>query len=501
MNFLSGNETRSNWERLSGCSSEDEGWLCGYTLVEELWGDIEPLYSRLVKFVHARLKLVYRLDESEELLPVEFLGSLSAGQDGWLGAAAAIVPHRRLLDELKAGLNEMGDPTKLQLSAQNLIRSVGLGPHNGRHLTKIIPSCLRCFSASGELLSYCEDGLSELLVPNNTVEIDTSAWLHSHELAMHAALMKTLFDGSLAAYDLALESHPLTEALIQLAPSLAIQRLALAGGLIPDEVLQDDNAEGSALLLSALRILPKLAYYRMADKFRMQHLETNEEDKRLPELWWEAKRQNIRVTTTNLTWDMLTDKRMVKNRPHLASFLGAVLHYELLERRDEVGMQTILRKVARNSSWPAAKWQNTLKEHLGIERIVAEPLLEYFKPLYDYMDQTETIKQVTVAVIPRTTTTTSTEMPTTEIITGNKTIPIKQVVNHPEITVRAITTTMHPIKEEETSHESHSHTAAIAGALMGLFALLIVVGLLGRRSCTNSRRQRRPKPSSSANSR
>lgn len=498
---LTGKDTRSNWERLSGCTAADDGWLCSYSLVEELWNDIEPLYSRLVKYVHTRLKQVYNV--KEELLPVEFLGSLSSGEEGWLGAAASIVPHRRFHDELKEGLKDLGDAGKLHLSTEQLIRSIGIGSHNGHHLSKIIPNCSRCFLASGELLSYCQEGLSEVLVPNNTIDVDVNAWFSAHEISMKAGLLKSLTDGSLPAYELALENHPLNEAIVQLAPSLAIKRLALAGGLIPDDVLQDENAEGSALLISALRILPKLAYYHMADKFRIEHLENSIEDGKLAELWRKAKQNYMQVTSTNITWDMLTDKHIVKNRPHLAAFLGIVLHYEILDRIDENGMQNVLRKFARESSWPAANWQEALKEHLGIERLVAEPLLDYFQPLYDYMDRTENIKQIIVPVISRTTTTsttTTTASPTTSVLLHNQTTASTlQPTNHPRLDIKV---TLAPVKEDdESSHNISSHTTAIAGALIGLFVLLVIVGLIGRRKWTNRRRARRPKPPSSPNTR
>lgn len=383
----------------------------------------------------------------------------------------------------------MSEPSKLQIQAENLIKSIGLGPHNGHHITKTNNKCLRCFSAAGELLSYCQDGLSELLVPNNTVEIDVGSWLDSHEKNMQAALMKSLADGSLAAYDLALENHPLTEALIQLAPSYAIKRLALFD-LVPDEAIQDENAEGSALLISALRILPKLAYYRMADKFRLELLENESGSDKITELYWKDKRTFTKVTTNNLTWDFLTDKRVVTNRPHLSAFLGIVLHYEILNRKDEDGMQANLRKMARETSWPAGKWQDALRDHLGIERIVSDPLLEYFHPLYDYMDQTETIKQVIVPINPRTTTTTST---TTSTMSPTEFFPettVTQSQNGAIIEIKG-SSTKAPVEEnKEIPENSHAHTAAIAGALIGIFALLILVGIVGNRFWSKRRRPR-----------
>lgn len=85
----------------------------------------------------------------------------------------------------------------------------------------------------------------------------------------------------------------LDEAVVQLGSILAVENLpyhGILGGNL------DESAKMTKLLLVALRVLPKLAYYMAAEKWRLEEMENSSGD--LVESWWN-KRYFLKSFTIN----------------------------------------------------------------------------------------------------------------------------------------------------------------------------------------------------------
>ena len=80
------------------------------------------------------------------------------------------------------------------------------------------------------------------------------------------------------------------EAIVGLGEILAINNLPYYDLLVEDVFTNDENATENrmgALLMLALKVLPRLPYYLAADFWRLNILENNESE--LAQSWWEMR--------------------------------------------------------------------------------------------------------------------------------------------------------------------------------------------------------------------
>lgn len=112
-------------------------------------------------------------------------------------------------------------------------------------------------------------------------------FLNIHETAINVALRNVDYN-SLARRDLRYSA--LDEALQNLGSVLAINNLPF-NNFIPKDAFKNEedtyNYKNTALLLVALRFLPKLPYYLLADTWRLDELSFSYGN--TTENWWEKR--------------------------------------------------------------------------------------------------------------------------------------------------------------------------------------------------------------------
>lgn len=111
----------------------------------------------------------------------------------------------------------------------------------------------------------------------------------------------------------------INEIVQNLGPILAVENLPhhkiLDSDIFKTDVYNNTEKK-AALLLVALKVLPKLPYYLVADKWRLQQIETPSED--VVGSWWKLRQEIQGVSgNTNQESDFLGDSYINSNRPEI----------------------------------------------------------------------------------------------------------------------------------------------------------------------------------------
>ncbi|XP_018332403.1 angiotensin-converting enzyme-related protein [Agrilus planipennis] len=360
-----------------------------YSKLQSLWEEVKPLYTKLHGFVKKRLFNHYKLEDNNGTeIPVYLLGS-DFGED-WSDIAEFIVPHAQLYHDV---VTEIQHKTikRIYKLAENMTKSVGLsglGKGFWRNSTFNSTNC------NTVLFVYCSEQFTEISTCSN---ISWKSYLKAHEVAMEIALNNMDYD-SLPRRNLRYSAAD--EALIGLSSILAVNNLPLYGILEPDALKVKDenyNQRMTALLLTALQVLPRLAYYVAAEKWRTELIQNQNGLVNLGEEWWK-KRKEIQgvVGVTNAENDYLRDLYITKNQPYLSKILGIFLQFQLYDYyyKSQIDPeQNLATSIGEDMNFrlfvkerPTRDWLSLVTYYFEISEISSASLLEYFQPLEQYLD-------------------------------------------------------------------------------------------------------------------
>ncbi|GLV43739.1 Multidrug-Resistance like Protein 1 [Carabus blaptoides fortunei] len=479
-----------------------------YETADSIWQEIKPLYVKFHKFIKTRLERHYPEIKNSENIPVFLLGS-EFGTD-WSNIAPLILPHRYLYDEITSMLDfdNIGGQKAYEI-AERFTTSLGL-PKLRQMFWKTSTFSEQC---PAHLLTYCSDRFSQVITCNSTGWVE---YLDAHETMVRAALYN--LDYSTATYS-AFRVSALDEALASLSSILAVKNLPLVG-IVPEDIFFNDNGkneiEMTALLLTALRVLPRLPYYLLADTWRLQQLENPAVN--MSASWW-TERESVQLVkgVTNTEWDVLGDPYMTSNKPYIGKFLGTVLQFQILDyfQSDADNGINILTRMAQDENFRLLlqqralyDWPKVLHDNFYYE-VAADELLQYFKPLEEYMDKAPEM-QVTQTVRPKTTTvlpTPTTVPPPTSTLAPTTVVDAKPVRDEPVNVLRKDSKPMisaeevvlvdkvpEPIRPREHAPEKANWTGTWIGVTVGVGSLAIIVGIVARR-----RLRKRPIPKNRRN--
>lgn len=378
--------------------------------------------------------------------------------------------------------------------AEKLVINLGLKKVNSKFWLRSVFNG----TCPSHCLLYCADKYSQVITCN---KIGFSEYLDAHEDMTRAVLDQ--MDYSTSIYH-KFRYSVIDEAISQLSSILAMKTLPM-NGLLPEAVIMNEEKnhnQMTALLITALRIFPKLSYYFLADEFRLKEIENPSDN--IVEKWWEYRQKYQMVNgVTNQEWDLLGDPYIESNKPYIGKFLGTILQFQILEHFEHNGEDhiNILSRMAKDKSFKnlirnrlSDNWLTVLDEEFGISDIDSSYMLQYFKPLEKYFENAPT-QQVTQTLVSRTTTATPVRKPSTTqtttpapITTSVKTVSIipkqntqsKYTPKPPKIPV-----------SEEVENSSQTHKAAWVGGLIGIFSLLIILAIVGQKKCRRPRSNNR----------
>ncbi|KAL0108223.1 hypothetical protein PUN28_015047 [Cardiocondyla obscurior] len=375
-------DVKEYWEMLSGYSG-------GYDKIIGQWSRINNLHKKIVKFISTNLAQKYNVTINDTV-PVYLLGSLQ-GYD-WTDISSDVLPYSELIYDLKKNL------WKKKYAGKALYK---IASSLGSTLLKRVPQAefwdksefnQRCPS---RLLKFCRDGIMRV---STCSKATMSSFLTAHE-DVGKVLFNQMIVENIPVLDTVNRYSGLEESISILFGILSGSPAWLNHTYLMNSTNNDQRMIVS-LMITALNVLPRLAYYYSADLWRLNAIQKNITDPAdLIASWWEYRKEYEGVFSTNVdNPTFMDDIYILQNRPYLPKILGTILSFQLYEynmestevRYDEIDGKLIVSKIIKMIQHSGAReWQDVLNEFLDIDDISADALITYFTPLEEFIEENE----------------------------------------------------------------------------------------------------------------
>jgi len=370
------------WEMLSGYPD-------GYDRISNEWNRINHLYKKISKFVGVNLAKRYKINVNDTL-PGHLLGSLHVHD--WSGIASDILPYSDLIYGIKRNLRKKNYTGRFLYQVAS-----GLGSR----LLKRVPEAE--FWQSSEfnrqcpsvLLNFCRYGRMRV---STCSEASLSNFLGAHE-----DVGKILFN-QMASENTPVFSTVNRYSVLEESMSTLFGILSASPAWLNHTRLFDDEGDSEqraivSLMITALRVLPRLAYYYAADLWRLNAIRENITDSSsLTSSWWRYRQEYEGVSFVNSDPTFLDDSCIIRNEPYLPKILGTMVAFQLYERilgstevryadvNGRLAKGDVMRMIQRSG---ARGWREDLKKFLRIDDVSADALVSYFTPLEDFIEENE----------------------------------------------------------------------------------------------------------------
>ena len=426
-----------------GYADAGQMWRSGYDMpaeevgpeVDRLWAQLKPMYEQLHCYVGGKLDAKYGADKGHVaggMLPAHLMGNMWQQDWGNLWDIAAPYPNASPLDinsalesmdakNIEAAMaNKKGDTPdalgeawqagRLETAKQMFKRSedfyTSLGlkklPDSFWEKTQFIKPRDRdvvCHASAWDLDMNGDVRIKMCTKPNE--EDFTTVY---HELGH---IYYDLYYNPLPAYFQGGANDGFHEAIgdtivLAMTPKY-LNSIGLVGA-------QSENNE--SLVNSQMRMaLAKVAFIPfglMIDKWRWGVFDGSIKPGEYNSAWWKLKAEYQGVAPVTARGDEFFDAgakyHVPGNTPYLRYFMAHVLQFQFYKAMCDASGYTgplnecsfygnaaagkkLETMLSRGSSQP---WQTTLKELTGSDKLSAEPMVEYFQPLNDWLKQQNT---------------------------------------------------------------------------------------------------------------
>ncbi|KAG5326635.1 ACE enzyme, partial [Pseudoatta argentina] len=366
------------WEMLSGYSG-------GYDKINSEWSRINNLHKKIVKFVGTNLARKYNVTINDTL-PAYLLDSLQ-GYD-WADVSSDALPYSELIYDLKKNL------WKKKYVGKSLYKTAS---SLGSLLLKQVPQAE--FWDKSEFNQHCP---SRLLNFCRDVSTCSKATI-SNFLVAHEDVGKVLFNQMTVENTPVLDTvnrySGLEESISTLFGILSASPAWLNHTHLMNNIKDDQQRMIVSLMITALNIFPRLAYYYSADLWRLNAIRqniTNPVD--LITSWWNYRQEYEGISSIDMDYPtFIDDSHIVRNKPYLSKILGIMLSFQLYEYNmdsteirynfDGKLMNNNIIKMIQHSG--ACEWQDVLNKFVDIDDISANALIQYFTPLEEFIEENE----------------------------------------------------------------------------------------------------------------
>ncbi|KAG7213428.1 hypothetical protein KM043_002712 [Ampulex compressa] len=369
------------WESLSGCTD-------GYTNIAYQWSNIVSLHNKIVQFALTSLSYKYG-STINETIPAYMLGSLQ--EYDWTTMSVDIVPYQSIMYNIRKNL------WKKKLVGKYLYKTAS---SMGSRLLHQVPQAefweMSQFNQEcpSKLINLCEDG-------NMRVSTCFEATL-SNFFSAHRNVAKILFN------QMSVETTPILnianrysgaeEGIAEFFGILSASPAWLNYTHLMNNSIDNEKRTTISLMITALDILPRLAYYMAADMWRINALETGiTEEAELISSWWRYRQEYEKIFSNDSDMPtFLSDDYIINNKPYLPKVIGILLGFQLYEfvmestevRYDEIiGKQINPNFIKMIQQGSADDWMGMLNKYLEIDDITADPLLSFFSPLEEFLEE------------------------------------------------------------------------------------------------------------------
>lgn len=373
---------REYWEMLSGYHD-------GYNKINNEWSRINNLHKKIVKFISSNLAQKYEFTENDTI-PAYLFG---LQRYDWADISSDVLPHSELIYDIKKNLWKKKYVGKSLYKTASKLGSILLkqAPQaefwDKSEFNKSCPS---------RLLNFCQEG---------AIRVSTcSKATMSNFLRAHEDMGKILF------HQMTVESTPilntinrysgLEEGISTLFGILSASPAWLNRTHLMNNINDNEQRMIVSLMITALNVLPRLAYYYSADLWRLNAIQENITDPTdLVSSWWKYRQEYEGVSfvdTNNPTF--LDDTHIIMNKPYLSKILGIMVSFLLYEytldstevRYDDINGKLLNGNIIKMIQQGGAhRWPDVLDKFVDIDDISADALISYFTPLEEFIEENE----------------------------------------------------------------------------------------------------------------
>nr|XP_034173869.1 angiotensin-converting enzyme-like [Osmia lignaria]XP_034173870.1 angiotensin-converting enzyme-like [Osmia lignaria] len=376
-------DVTSYWELLSGYND-------GYNKIKYEWSKVSNLHKKILKFAINNLSQKYKIPMNDTM-PAYLSGSLQ-GND-WTSISVDVTPYPDIMYNIKKNL------WKRKLIGKSLYKTAS---SMSTQLLNQVPQAdfwdKSQFNAQcpPKLINFCEEGSMRVFTCfEPTISNVLSAYKNVGKIMFNQMSIE-----SIPVLNTANRYSGLEEGLSELFSILAASPAWLNYTHLIDESTDNEQRLIVSLMITALNILPSLAYYMAVDTWRINAIEekiTNPED--LVSAWWKHRQEyeGLNSNGTNVP-TFLNDEYITSNKPYLSKLSGTLLafqFYEYLMESTEIRYDSIVRKqmdanfIKMIQHGGADDWMKVINKYLEIDEISSDSLLSFFSPLEEFIDELE----------------------------------------------------------------------------------------------------------------
>jgi len=394
-----------------GFADMGELWRSGYDMppdavekeADRLVAQVAPLYEQLHCYTRARLVDLYGPERvpPDGLIPAHLTGNMWA-QD-WSNLYPVLEPYPGVsAPDVGDALKAQGyDPVKMVKTAEAFFTSIGLDPlpqtfWERSMLTKPADREVECHASAWDV-GWNDDLRIKMCIEPTAEDLETIHHELGHNYYYHYYYqLPILFQAG--AND---GFHEAIGDAITLSMTPGYLKEI---GLI-DEIPSGDQATVNQQMLVALNKIAFMPFGRMIDQWRWDVFSGKTPPEHYNEHWWELRQkyQGIAppVARTEADFDPGAKYHIPANTPYLRYFLALVLQFQFhaamceaagftgpLHECSIYGNKEAGEKLKALLELGASKpWPDALEAMTGSREMDAGPLLAYFKPLSDWLEE------------------------------------------------------------------------------------------------------------------
>jgi peptidyl-dipeptidase A len=431
-----------------GYRDTGELWRAGYDMtpaefsaeVERAWTQLEPLYSELHTYVRSRLIAKYgkAADRPDGLIPAQLLGNMWAQE--WGNIYDIVAPTDPKLSQFKPV--DLESALKKQIAEKDSAAAPAFAP--GADLTSD-KGHAASLAAGRDMVHYGEDFFKSLgFEPLPATFWERSQFVHprDREVVCHASAwdvdsvddLRVKMCIEVNADYFTTVHHELGHNFYQRAYNKQIPlfrggandgfheaigdsiALSITPAYLKTLGLTDTEPPAEADIPLQLRTaLDKVAFLPFAlalDKWRWQVFSGEIKPEDYNKAWWQLREKYQQVAPpvdrTEADFDAGAKNHIPTNVPYARYFLARVYQFQFYKAMcDASGYKGPLNRCSFYGSKAAGDklnrmlqagqsrpWQETLKEMTGADHLDAQPMLDYFAPLYAWLKEQNRAAQV-----------------------------------------------------------------------------------------------------------
>jgi peptidyl-dipeptidase A len=387
-------------------------WRSGYDMPADaftkeaarLYSQVEPLYRNLQCYARQKLAQKYGEDKvpAGKPIPAHLFGNMWAQQ--WDAIYDLLEPYPGVSPlDIDSALQEQGyDPVRMTRSAEDFYKSIAFMPLPQTFWERSMLAQPRDRNVQCHASAWHMDGKDDVRIKMCTRPTYEELRTVYHELG-HVYYYLWYQD---QPYLFQNGAHDGFHEAIGDTVNLSMTPAYLARiGLVPAEAKPGREALINRQMKMALQKIAFLPFGKMIDEWRWQVFSGQVAPQDYNAAWWaiREKYQGIRppVPRTEADFDPGAKYHIPGNTPYTRYFLSYILQFQLqkalcaaagfkgpLAECSIYGNETAGQKfgamLAKGASQP---WQDTLFELTGTRQMDASAILDYFKPLEDWLEQ------------------------------------------------------------------------------------------------------------------